>query len=167
MQGRNTTKPQAQRPVGDKARHASPDNTHAPVSTRIAHSSGDWEGITTMSAVAPLVPEQFYPTASTGQNDCGEVALMRAILEDAIHCFQRRAFSHQRRDQRLAREAEEWFLTNDSDYVFSFVNICAVLVLEPDYIRRGLKLWLQQPQSMRPRKTRRPIANRPQLLRAA
>jgi hypothetical protein len=45
----------------------------------------------------------------------------------------------------LAREAEEWFLSNEAHWPFSFLNICSVLNLEPQYIRRGLQRRSQHP----------------------
>jgi hypothetical protein len=91
----------------------------------------------------------------------GEVALMGAVLQDAINCFQRSAVSDKRRAQRLAREAEEWFFAKENGYVFSFVNICAVLGLDPGYIRLGLKRWRQCPVA-RLRRGRRPMVRRSQ-----
>jgi hypothetical protein len=68
---------------------------------------------------------------------------MRAVLADALVCFQQGFMSRRRRVQRLAREAEAWFLSEDDHWLFSFVSICAVLGLEPAYIRRGLQRWSQ------------------------
>jgi hypothetical protein len=41
----------------------------------------------------------------------------------------------------MFREAEEWFELTDDGWFFSFENICAVLGFDPDYIRRGLRVW--------------------------
>src|SRR5713101_4586515 len=92
---------------------------------------------------APILPEQFY-SSPTGTNTAhGEIALMRAVLEDAVNCFQKQFVKNGRRTQRLAREAEEWLFRNDYHWPFSFVNICAVLGLDPEYVRLGLKRWRQ------------------------
>ncbi len=74
---------------------------------------------------------------------------MCAVLEDALLCFQRQ-FEIERRDILAAQEAEEWFFSDDSHWLFSFVSICTVLGLEPEVIRKGLKHWRQ---SRRPRQT--------------
>src|SRR5713101_4237325 len=94
----------------------------------------DWEGIGVTWLEPAALPEQFHSSPAVTQRDCGEIALMRAVLEDAVNCFQRRFVSNKRRDQRLAEEAEEWFFTADQHQPFSFVHICTVLGLEPDYI---------------------------------
>lgn len=91
-----------------------------------------------LATSAAVLPEQFYhlPTRT-----CGEVALMRAVLEEAVDCFQKQFVKSGRRAQRLAREAEEWLFSDEVSWPFSFVNICAVLGIEPSYIRLKLKHW--------------------------
>lgn len=97
---------------------------------------------------AAVLPEQFYtrPTRCVAQH--GEVALMRAVLEDAIHCFQKQFVRKGPRVLRQAREAEEWLAAADSRWPFSFVNICAVLGLEPEYVRLGLKQWRERQEAL-------------------
>lgn len=92
-----------------------------------------------------LLPVQFYCSYHNPPHEMGEVALMGAVLHDVINCFQRSAVSDKRRAQRLAREAEEWFFAKEDSCVFSFVNICAMLGLDPKYIRLGLRRWRQCP----------------------
>jgi hypothetical protein len=106
-----------------------------------------------------------YPhTSSSGlSNVCPEVSLMYAVLQDAIHCFQGLSMRNPRDAQRLAREAAEWFFSEDIDWPFSFLNICEVLRLDPSYIRSGLKRWQQCPPTERQKKRRRfsALARRP------
>jgi len=40
---------------------------------------------------------------------------------------------------KRAREAEDWFFSDDSRRLFSFVSVCDELRLEPKYIRTRLK----------------------------
>src|SRR5919106_237106 len=103
---------------------------------------------------AAVLLEQFHSSSARINTAGGEVALMRAVLEDAITCFQRQFVTKGQRAQRLAREAEEWFFTNDLRWPFSFINICAVLGLDPDYVRLGIKRWRQE-HSTEPLKQRR------------
>jgi len=44
-----------------------------------------------------------------------------------------------------AREAEAWFCSDDSRWLFSFLPICDALGLEPRYIRLKLKHWSPVP----------------------
>src|SRR5512139_845220 len=73
---------------------------------------------------APVLPEQFHRSPHAAYKRCGEVALMYAVLDDAVFCFQNGLFAASRRAQRLAREAETWFFREDSSWPFSFVSIC-------------------------------------------
>ncbi len=113
-----------------------------------------------------ILPVQFYGPAAGLDTSRGEIALMRAVLEDAIGCFQKQTVTSGRRVQRLAREAEEWFFSDDQHWPFSFMNICAVLGLDPGYIRMGLKRWRQRPQT-EPQKKRRRVGTARQPLKIA
>ena len=71
----------------------------------------------------------------------GEEGLMLAVLTDAIEYFQKYVLAKDQRGKKLFQEAEEWFLEKESDWFFSFENICEVLRLHPDYIRQGILRW--------------------------
>lgn len=93
---------------------------------------------------AAVLPEQFYSAPVNVYSSRGEIALMRAVLEDAIECFQKQSLKSGRRAQRLAREAEEWLFKDDQRWPFSFLNVCDVLGVDSAYIRRGLKQWREK-----------------------
>ena len=92
-----------------------------------------------------VLPEQFYRPPCGAAHRWSEVALRRAVLDDAINCYQKHFVIRTRRGQRLATETEAWFFDNDERWPFSFVNICRALGLEPEYLRQGLKQWCQHP----------------------
>jgi len=71
----------------------------------------------------------------------GEKELMMAVLQDAVECFQTYVLATKPREKRLFQEAEDWILEKNSDWFFSFENICETLQLHPDYIRQGLTCW--------------------------
>jgi hypothetical protein len=71
----------------------------------------------------------------------GEEKLALAVLESAVEDFQKHVLSKDGKERKLFQEAEEWFLGKDSDQLFSFEYICAILGLAPAYIRRGLLSW--------------------------
>jgi hypothetical protein len=87
---------------------------------------------------------------------------MRAVLEEAVHCWQDQSRKSGRRAQRLTREVEAWFFADDPHWLFSFVNICAMLGLDAAYLRQGLRQW-RQPVAAAPQKPRRLLvpAHRP------
>jgi hypothetical protein len=76
-----------------------------------------------------------------------ERRLLAAILRDAIDCYIRACCAQNRHKKRSFREVEEWFFRADDSGVFSFVNICEVLRIDPGYIRRGLLRYEQQSSS--------------------
>ncbi len=107
-----------------------------------------------------LLPEQVDPASSIVTKHGGIVALMYAVLEDAVECFWKQFGSTRRRDLRLAQEAEEWFWSEGDASPFSFVTICGVLGLDAGYIRRGLKRQRQEVGGPRRWMMRRPVQRR-------
>lgn len=70
-----------------------------------------------------------------------ERTLLLAVLEDGIRCFQENLFAVSGKRRTLFDEAKEWLFSDDSNWFCSFVSICTLLNLEPNYIRRGLREW--------------------------
>jgi len=96
-----------------------------------------------------VLPEQFHGSPMSRNAVQGEVALMRAILEDAIDCFQKVGGTM---DQRLTKDAERWLFADDHHWPFSFINICAILGLNAECVRLELRRWRQSPLSRPARK---------------
>jgi hypothetical protein len=80
----------------------------------------------------------------------GEHRLLLAVLEDAIHCYQKHLLARNRNDQQLFEDAERWIMgwggtsrpgTTDDTPTFSFENVCDVLGLDAGYLRSGLRRW--------------------------
>jgi hypothetical protein len=88
-----------------------------------------------------VLPEQFFNSQASLFTGRPVAALLRAVLEDALTCFQSQFLTEGRRVQREAQEAEAWFLSKEEDWPFSFMAVCAVLGLEPEAIRQQLRRW--------------------------
>ena len=73
-----------------------------------------------------------------------EKALLLAVLEDGVRCFQDNILPRNRKKQMLFEEAEAWLFSDEANGVFSFVSICGLLGFDPGYIRRGLRRWQQR-----------------------
>ena len=101
----------------------------------------DWDLGHALLSYLSVPPAQFYGPRASLADGRPEAELMRAVLEDALLCFQKGLVHSERRVQRLAREAEEWLFSDDDHWPCSFVSICAVLGLEPAYLRQGLRSW--------------------------
>jgi hypothetical protein len=73
-----------------------------------------------------------------------EVRLIAAVLEDAIDCYLKYCSAKTRRGKRIFIEAAQWIFDRNEDWLFGFDNICEMLKLDPDYIRRVLKQSAQE-----------------------
>jgi hypothetical protein len=83
-----------------------------------------------------------------------EKALMFAVLVEAVETYQRLAFPKSRRKTRAFVEAERWFASRNTDYLFSFQNVCELLGFDPAFLRRGLSVWAAAEDRVdRPRST--------------
>lgn len=86
----------------------------------------------------PVLPALYQNTFQRRLPLLPEKTLMLAVLEDAIECFQKYATSRSPKTRQLYEEAEEWILEQDSEWLFSFTQVCATLGWNPQYIRKGL-----------------------------
>jgi len=85
-----------------------------------------------------VLPDQMFPGAKLPAFVQSEGRLMLAILQDAVECYQRHALARNPRHREEFEEAKTWITSSDTDWVFSFENICNVLGIDPDYVRSGL-----------------------------
>jgi hypothetical protein len=85
-----------------------------------------------------ILPEQFYEQQNGLDQISGEKALMLAVLEDGIRCFQEHLKNPRVRPRLLARQAEKWIRSPDWDWPFSFNNVCETLALNPECLRTRL-----------------------------
>lgn len=67
--------------------------------------------------------------------------LLWAVLQDGIKTYMKYAASTDKRSIRVYNEARDWIMQDDPTWVCSFVNICHILDLHPEYIRDGLERW--------------------------
>ena len=88
-----------------------------------------------------LLPSQFFDRARRRSEHDGERRLMIAVLEDAVDVYRKQAAARDGRGRQLFLDAEEWIEDPDRTWLFSFQNICDVLDLDADYLRRGLRRW--------------------------
>lgn len=82
-----------------------------------------------------------------------ERTLLLAVLEDGIRCYQENIYATGGKRRTLFEEAQDWLFSDDADWFCSFVSICTLLNLEPNYIRRGLRQWeaqLRKPAQKKP-----------------
>jgi hypothetical protein len=86
-----------------------------------------------------ILPTQFYAMFKNSQYREPERRLMVAILEDAVSCLLTDLHRGNLRQRKQYEEAKAWVTANEeSEWIFSFKNICEVLGMDPSYLRRGL-----------------------------
>lgn len=94
-----------------------------------------------------LLSDQYFENLRRKTFFEPEKRLMLAVLEDAIRYYQDNWFSRNSKRKRIFDETEEWIVTPDGDWVFSFDHVCETLGLSPEYLRRGLLRWKQRKQN--------------------
>ena len=107
------------------------------------------DGGTALFQPDSLLPTQFFTTLRQKSYTTGERRLMVAILEDAVECFQKYLWATSNRSRQLRADAEAWFLSDDTSWPFSFLNICEALDIHPLLFRQGLLRWKGQQLTQR------------------
>jgi hypothetical protein len=85
-----------------------------------------------------LLPSQYFDRVRRSAEYESERRLMVAVLEQGVNDYLKNLDARDPRQQELWREAEAWVEDRDPRWIFSFENICHVLAIEPEYLRRGL-----------------------------
>jgi transposase-like protein len=91
-----------------------------------------------------LLPIQYFEAMRKKHQLEGEKRLILSVLEDAVECFMKCIDSPTGKGQRLFRDADEWINLEDKHWVFSFDNVCEMLDINPDYMRKGLRQWKER-----------------------
>jgi hypothetical protein len=94
-----------------------------------------------------LLPSQFGARVRGRGPQEAEFNLIRAVLDDAIHCFKKYRFAKGDSSRELYEEARDWIESTDRQWPFSYENICMILGIDPDYLRAGLARWEEREAS--------------------
>ena len=113
------------------------------VATPVEAPRGDRtpEALSDLFAPDIILPEQFFEGARRDSYISGEKALMLAVLEDGIRCFQEHLRNPRSNPRLLSREAEDWIRAVDYDWPFSFNNVCETLGIDASALRAALLSW--------------------------
>lgn len=98
-----------------------------------------------------LLPSQYAAIMKRKSAHEPERRLVVAVLEDAVDCFQKHIRARDPKAQQLFLDAEEWICSEDRTWPFSFENVCDLLQINSQYLRRGLMAWRdrQTPEHLR------------------
>jgi hypothetical protein len=69
-----------------------------------------------------------------------EERLMIAVLHDALDCLEKYRFATGREGRRLFHQTKRWFLTDDTQWPYSFERICGALDLDASAVRRRIAI---------------------------
>ncbi|OGZ45941.1 MAG: hypothetical protein A3J54_02975 [Candidatus Ryanbacteria bacterium RIFCSPHIGHO2_02_FULL_45_13b] len=82
-----------------------------------------------------ILPEQFFQMRGT----CSpERRLMLAVVKDAVVTYLKYKNKQSKKELRLFTEIHTWFESTDEGWLFSFENICAVLDMDSQAVRKAL-----------------------------
>ena len=82
-----------------------------------------------------FLPSQFYGAGGLSRKLEGEKRLMIAVLKDAVECLDKYRGARSSVGQCQYQSAIEWVQDTDTDWLFSFTNICDLLGFDPQYLR--------------------------------
>lgn len=85
-----------------------------------------------------FLPSQFYGNGGLSRKLEGEKRLMIAILKDAVECLEKYRGSRSDTGKNSYQNAIEWVEDTDTDWLYSFTNICDLLGFDPHYLREQL-----------------------------
>jgi len=122
--------------------------------TAVQMGSGSDERIASLFQPDVLLADQYNDNFRRKVPLEPEKALLLAVLDDGVRCFQDNVFPQNKKKQTLFDEAREWLFSDESNGVFSFVSICAALGFNPNYIRRGLRRWYERALAAKRKKQR-------------
>jgi hypothetical protein len=95
----------------------------------------------------PFEPDTLLSTQYFGRlrstERSGERRLMVAVLEDGVLTYLKYAHATDPKARELFEEAAEWIDSSETD-LMAFETICHAVGLDPEYIRRGLRLRTQK-----------------------
>jgi hypothetical protein len=86
-----------------------------------------------------MLASQYFDRIRRSRELDPEQRLMFAVLEDAVNVCLKHSGTTDPARRALLLEAEEWIADREASWLYSFENICSVLDLNSDYIRRGLR----------------------------
>jgi len=91
-----------------------------------------------------LLPSQYFAALKRKGQHEPERRLAIAVLQDAVDCYQKHLRARDRKARQLFVDAEEWITSDDRTWPFSFDNVCDLLQISPEYLRRGLAVWKER-----------------------
>lgn len=95
------------------------------------------------------------PESGEGDAQGGVRRLMAALLFNSAQAYMSFSLTRSKQGKRKYGEAYEWVHSSDRAYIFSFLNVCDCLGINPEWMRRGLEARCLEykKEGRRPRRT--------------
>ncbi|MEK7094351.1 MAG: hypothetical protein AAB903_03370 [Patescibacteria group bacterium] len=103
-----------------------------------------FQGAVSLMGTESVLPSQFFDNSGHGARALGERGLALAVLEDALKTYQKYVFVKDPVGRVIFDEADIWIFSRDRSWPFSFLNLCEALEINPSYVRRVLRQWLER-----------------------
>jgi len=107
-------------------------------------SGSDVDELMERMFAAPSVDAGQIPMNGKTRIDSGEMRLALAVLEDALRCVLRHHDSRIAEQRLAAHEAVVWMQSDDDAPPFTFVRICQLFDLDPDWIRSTVRRHVER-----------------------
>ncbi|MGD9762561.1 MAG: hypothetical protein AB7V27_02440 [Candidatus Binatia bacterium] len=107
-----------------------------------------------------MLPAQYFAVLCKSAPQGPEYSLVLAMLQDALECFQKYRFATDGNGRELYEEARSWIDSGDRKWPFSFENVCDILKIDSDFLRRGLDRWAARADAQRRRAKVVPLTSR-------
>ena len=96
-----------------------------------------------------LLPAQYNELRRRSDELQGELKLMFAVLEDAIHCYLHHMNAKSRQRKILFFEVREWMNSKHRTGLFAYETLCEALGIDAGRLRRMLERQRREIQSGR------------------
>ena len=88
-----------------------------------------------------LLPDQFFSDRLLVGKASGEMALRWAVFADGLEQYWKLAADPSAHTSPEFQEEEGWVLADDTEWPFSFTNLCEAFGLSPQSVRSVLVAW--------------------------
>src|SRR6185312_17376192 len=99
---------------------------------------GEFGGATSAHTGETFIVDELLHGDEAGYAKGPERTLMAALLFDGLQSYMSYVCAATQAAKTRYREAYNWVTSDDTEYVFSFVNVCEALGIHPQFLRIGL-----------------------------
>ena len=85
-----------------------------------------------------VLVDELLQSSEEGYARGPERTLMAALLFDGLQSYMSFVCARTREAKNRYREAFNWVNSTENDYVFSFINVCEGLGIDPQFLKIGL-----------------------------